>query len=156
MNQNENVRYILNPLAVTESLWAPEPYQIIFGVKNKSYLNSLWLGLGWNFLTIPEFVYRGVIIPAIKLPLPVSLFLSYMTLKMILIVAKEGITGRCMAVDVTAEQRFFSEILDHEQGKQALDQGCDLVLLDLMLFEAQKRGMLPDGYVIPGHPQEQA
>jgi hypothetical protein len=147
-------RYVINPLAVTDPIWIPELHQLTVGVKNKSYLNSLWLGVGWNLMSFPQSLFKLVLLPFFNFRFLAALLgLTVFPLAMARVLWG-GITGRCCAVDITIEQAINCVFLTPEQCRQALDAGCNLIVLDMMLLVAQERGLLPQGVTIPGHPKQ--
>ena len=81
---NQEPKYIINPRATKQSVWMPLPRELFFGHGNSSYLNSLWLGFGYNVCSIPYRFVAHVLWPIFNfhfffalvslLAIPVSFF----------------------------------------------------------------------------------
>ncbi len=145
-------RYIVNPAAALKPMWFPGIHQMVLDRPNRSYLNSLWIGTGGNLLSLPYRVATEIVSPLFNFRLLYAAAAIALVPLTTLALLVSGLRGRLSGVDVTLEERMDSMLLSESQGQEALAQGCDLVVLDVMMLLAQDAGQLPEGTVIPGHP----
>ena len=132
-------RYIINPAAVTKSIWMPEIYQITLKHQNRNYLNSLWIGVGWSVLSLPARIFSELLVPLFNFRFS-QVVLSAVAIPMSLFyVFWYGVTGRVVAVPMTIQENLFGQILTPVEGLRALEAGCGFAVIDLVrLIEMQK------------------
>jgi hypothetical protein len=83
-------------------LWTPAFHQYRLG-KNKSRLNSLWLGTIWAFLTLPEILLFNLLVPAFANPKVAHLRLLS-TVVLLIKLPLFGLLGQVSSEDVTIEE----------------------------------------------------
>jgi hypothetical protein len=83
-------------------MWAPAFHQYRFG-KNKSRLNSLWLGTIWAFLTLPEILLFNFLVPALATPKVAHLRLLS-TVVLLFKLPLFGLLGQVTSENVTIEE----------------------------------------------------
>jgi len=82
--------------------WTPSYVQYRLG-KNKNYLNSLWLGTVWAFLTLPEILLFNLIVPSFARPRTV-LVRHWSTLVLLIKLPVFGLLGRVSSENVSIEE----------------------------------------------------
>lgn len=148
---NERPRYVINTLATTKLIWNPEIWQVIAGPR-RSYLHSLWLGIGWNIMDAPSRLIK-IVVGGVRSKNPIMLVLGLLAfVPSTLLMAFFGIAGYLAAVNITPEQRINSQVLKRKMCEQAIKSGATMEVLDLELLAAQIEGKLPEGVSIPGFP----
>ena len=124
-------RYVLNPAAHVHipSMWTPEPFQIVVLSPNKSYLNSLWIGVVWNILSLPEQFFKRTIVSALRMDMKNFLHSLWAIPMGALILIIEGILGRCVALPITLEQRQNSITMPQKESEKVTREGTkDFIL----------------------------
>jgi len=150
-------RYIVNPAASTKSLWIADIHQLVVDRPNKNYFNSVWLGTVNTLLTAPHRIAVEIIWPLFNFRLAHAAISSALVPASIAMLMWCGLKGCVTGVDIPLHVAVNATTLTPEEGQQALEEGCDLVVLDLFMLIAQDAGLLPEGTVIPGFPaNEQA
>ena len=119
----------INPV-MTDSTWAPEAYQIIHW-HNPSYLNSLWIGLVFNFYLLPYRVLTELILPLVMGEWRVAIMLGcYLPLTVCRWVGW-GVTGMAFGLKLPIETLLEGEILSPAGVIEAMQAGhCDLLIKD--------------------------
>lgn len=108
----------------------PEIFQVFFIHRNKNYINSLWLGVGWNLLSLPYRVFTEIVKPIFHFN-PVAI-LSFAVIPVTMwLILWHGITGRLSAAPITLEHAMSSIILTPQQGREAIEHGETDVVLDV-------------------------
>lgn len=123
--------YVINLAATKKTFWTPEIYQIFVGQKNESYLNSLWIGTGWNLLSAPYRVFREIVCPVFNFRFglaAMSLVNIPVTMMKFL---KHGLLGRAIALNIDVEQAVMGVVLSEQQAQEALEMGHDFVCAKL-------------------------
>ena len=127
--------FIVNPMAAKKSLWFPKIFQLIRKHKNPSYLNSLWLGIGFNILILPHRLYKEFVMPMLHFKLIYCLIAVFVIPSSILLIAYYGITGRLMAVDIDFDVALDSMVMSPEQSLAAFKNGYVQMVIDARNLE---------------------
>lgn len=154
--RKKSPRYVINPAASIKSVWFPGIHQILLDRPNKNYFNSLWIGTAGNALSLPYRLVDEVVIPLFNFRFLFAAIAVVAVPVSTLVVMISGIAGNASGMDISMDERIAGVVLSEESGQEALEQGCDIVVLDLLMLVAQDAGTLPEGVVIPGHPPKKA
>ena len=120
--------FIVNPLAAKKSLWFPKMYQLLTGRRNPNYLNSLWLGVGFSIVSIPQMVKVSIYLLSNNLALGLLSLIQMPSYVMGNIYY--GITGRLMGLDIDIDVALDSMIMSPEQSVAALQNGYVQMVID--------------------------
>ena len=127
--------FIVNPMAAKKSLWFPKIFQLIRKHRNPSYLNSLWLGIGFNVLILPQRLIKEFVMPMLRFKLIYCFLASFIIPSSIALIAYYGITGRLMAIDIDFDVALDSMIMSPEQSLAALQNGYVQMVIDARNLE---------------------
>ena len=114
---------MINPVAFNESFWAPDVFQLVVGHRNKSYLNSLWLGTGWIVLSLPQRVLCEIVLPLVCLRPGICLSSCLSLPASTLVIFISGIRGLLGSVNLGIHQIVKSIVLTPKQSQEAFDLG---------------------------------
>ncbi len=133
----EPPKFLINPAAQKTSMWFPEVYQLMMGHTNPSYLNSLWLGTGWNLMIIPYRIARECLWSLFNFNIIMALFSVIVIPVTVVWMFVMGALGRLSGADFPITELKHCVILTPEQSRQAISQGFDTVLIDVDAVFAQ-------------------
>jgi len=110
-------------MRVAPRKWTAEPWEYQF-FPNPSYLNSLWLGIGWNIVLVPWRFLHEVIVPLLHLQLVQALILLILLPISVVRLAVSGLLGRCHAVRMPIEVAISSRTMTPGEADAALKAGA--------------------------------
>jgi hypothetical protein len=113
-------RYIINPAAVATA-WSG-PLWGYRGFRNRSWLNSLWLGTGWHVLCLPQRLWWEIVVPTYTDPAGIA----HHVIRFVVLTFGcffLGIAGWLVMLPFPAEVISRARILDNEEAMQALRSG---------------------------------
>ena len=113
-------KYIINPAAVPTAWSGPSwGYR---GFRNRSWINSVWLGTGWHALCLPQRFFWEVVRPTWTDPLGIArhaLRFVGLTFGYFLL----GVAGWLVMLPFPLEVVAHARILDNDEATQALRSG---------------------------------
>jgi hypothetical protein len=103
-------KYIINPLLAPRT-WNAEFWQLTVA-RNPSWINSCWLGTGWQVVDFPSRILREIVAPAMTGNLRLTAKTLVWTPISMLAFLFAGITGRLVALPLPARVIEQAVVLD--------------------------------------------
>lgn len=121
MNQPIATRFVINP-ALVPTLWQGETFGL-HSFKNRNYLNSLWLGIVWNALCIPQRAYLEIVRPALLGMISNALTGILVFIALTLGYAIAGVLGQLIMLPYQLDVLLNSKILDEDDSQLEIAAG---------------------------------
>lgn len=128
---NTPPRYVISPAAIVKSMWTPKVHQFIVGHPNPSYINSVWLGTGWNLFSLPYRVVTEVLNPLLNFRFGRTIMCAITLPLTVLVIFWHGINGRAQGASVSIDEAIASVILTPQESAAAVRRGHMLVVTDM-------------------------
>lgn len=126
--------YIINPVAITQSFWTPEIFQYVIGRGNSSYLNSVWLGTGWQILALPYRAFYEILVPLFNFRFVTALVSMLVIPVSMLMIFLHSLFGQIKAVNLPVGVVTDAHMLTPEQGHAAIKNGFTAPVIELASF----------------------
>lgn len=124
-------RFVINPRAIGRLYWSPKVYQHIFGHLNRSYLNSLWLGIIWNILTLPYRVVMQILWPIFNFEFGFALMGVLAVPASFILISFFGLMGRLISLPISVEIRMNAMVLNNKRASAMLASGDNRIVVDM-------------------------